>query len=64
MESNQYDGQYLLAEKALTETLNDINIRNEVRASRSLTLQKSPNEQQKNNQYIVKLGKLCSERKA
>ena len=39
-ESNQSDGQDLLAEKILSVTLNDISSRNEVRASRYLTLKK------------------------
>ena len=37
-ESIQYHGQDLLAEKTLSVTLNDISSRNEVRASRYLTL--------------------------
>ena len=48
-ESIQYHGQDLLAEKTLSVTLNDISSRNEVRASRYLTL-KNNSSRKKNNQ--------------
>ena len=48
-ESIQYHEQELLAEKTLSVTLNDISSRNEVRASRYLTL-KNNSSRKKNNQ--------------
>ena len=60
-ESVQYHGQDLLAEKTLSVTLNDISSRNEVRASRYLTLK---NNSRRRTQDIDKLRKLCPERKA
>ena len=63
-ESNQSDGQDLLAEKILSVTLNDISSRNEVRASRYLTLKNNKITVEEEQQDIDKLGKLCSERKA
>ena len=63
-ESIQYHGQDLLAEKTLSVTLNDISSRNEVRASRYLTLKNNKITVEEEQQDIDKLGKLCSERKA
>ena len=63
-ESNHYHGQNLLAEKTLSVTLNDISSRNEVRASRYLTLKNNKITVEEEQQDIDKLGKLCSERKA
>ena len=48
-ESIQYHGQDLLAEKTLSVTLNDIGSRNEVWASRHLTL-KNNSSRKKNKQ--------------
>ena len=62
--SIQYHGQNLLAEKTLSVTLNDISSRNEVRASRYLTLKNNKITVEEEQQDIDKLGKLCSERKA
>ena len=63
-ESIQYHGQDLLAEKTLSVTLNDISSRNEVRASRYLTLKNNKITVEEEQQDIGKLGKLCIERKA
>ena len=63
-ESIQYHGQDLLAEKTLSVTLNDISSRNEVRASRYLTLKNNKITVEEEQQDIDKLGKLCIERKA
>ena len=63
-ESIQYQRQDLLAEKTLSVTLNDISSRNEVRASRYLTLKNNKITVEEEQQDIDKLGKLCSERKA
>ena len=63
-ESIQYHGQDLLAEKTLSVTLNDISSRNEVRASRYLTLKNDKITVEEEQQDIDKLGKLCIERKA
>ena len=63
-ESIQYHGQDLLAEKTLSVTLNDISSRNEVRASRYLTLENNKITVEEEQQDIDKLGKLCIERKA
>ena len=63
-ESIQYDGQDLLSEKTLSVTLNDNSSRNEVRASRYLTLKNNKITVEEEQQDIDKLGKLCSERKA
>ena len=63
-ESIQYHGQDLLAEKTPSVTLNDISSRNEVRASRYLTLKNNKITVEEEQQDIDKLGKLCSARKA
>ena len=50
--------------KTLNVTLNDTSSRNEVRASRYLTLKNNKITVEEEQQDIDKLGKLCSERKA
>ena len=50
--------------KTLSVTLNDISSRNEVRASRYLTLKNNKITVEEEQQDIDKLGKLCIERKA
>ena len=63
-ESIQYHGQDLLAAKTPSVTLKDISSRNEVRASRYLTLENNKITVEEEQQDIDKLGKLCIERKA
>ena len=50
--------------KTLNVTLNDTSSRNEVRASRYLTLKNNKITVEEEQQDIGNLGKLCSERKA
>ena len=52
-ESIQYHGQDLLAENTLSVTLNDISSRNEVRASRYLTLKNNSRRTRQNLENFV-----------